>query len=207
MVAYEKIQTNKHSFSIGVISDTHIPDRVDHLHPFLIERLNAMEVDMIFHGGDISIPSVLRELEAVAPVRAAAGNRDLLLAGEIPVTWQFDVFGLQIVLTHGHLNPKTYWKDKVQYITRGYNFERYQKRLREAFPKANVIVFGHTHHPENVWIDEQLFFNPGSVSHGDRYGKTRNFGFLKFFDDGRIESILIPLEGAEIRHKKWEIPN
>jgi putative phosphoesterase len=200
----EKIQTDSSTFRVAVISDTHIPDRVNDLHPLLISKLQALKVDLIFHGGDIAVSSVLGQLEKVAPVRAVTGNRDFLLVNELPMTQEMEIYNSRVVLTHGHLSPRIYWQDKFTYITNGYDFERYKKRLERSFPEARVIVFGHTHHPENRWEGNQLYFNPGSVSHGDRWTELPSYGLLIFYDDGRIESSLIPLTGAVIRNKKWE---
>jgi len=174
----EVISTDHDPFVIGVLSDTHIPDRVRHLHPALLNLLREQRVDLILHGGDVSVRSVLAELESVAPVRAVAGNRDLLLLSNTPTTRLLMINCVRLVLTHGHLNPGTYWRDKFLYITRGYNFERYQKRLVRAFPEADVILFGHTHHAENRWIGKTLFFNPGSVSHGDFIDPQPKYGLL-----------------------------
>jgi putative phosphoesterase len=205
MEAFEKIQANSDPFVVGVVSDTHIPDRVGELHPFLLAELRAHSVQLILHGGDISVRKVLTELATVAPVRAVAGNRDWLLCNELPLARGLEIYGTRVVLTHGHMGAAVYWKDKVQHITRGYLFERYQKRLGRAFPQARIILFGHTHHIENRWIGETLYFNPGSVSHGDAKIPATYFGLLKFYEDGRIEPSLIPLSGAVIRNKKWEI--
>lgn len=199
----EVISTGHDPFVIGVISDTHIPDRVQHLHPALLSLLHEQRVDLILHGGDVSIRSVLVEMESVAPVRAVAGNRDILLLNDTPISRSLMINGVRVVLTHGHLNPGTYWRDKLLYITRGYNFERYQKRLLRAFPEADVILFGHTHHAENRRIGRTLFFNPGSVSHGDYIDPQPKYGLLKIDKDGRIDAQIIPLTGARIEHKEW----
>lgn len=201
----EVIQTKGLPYRVAVISDTHIPDRVDSLHPALVEQLQSLNVNMIFHCGDISISPVLRELEKIAPVRAVTGNRDILLTNELPVSHEMEIYGSKIVITHGHLNPGVYWKDKFAFLTQGYNFERYKSRLRAAFPEARVIIFGHTHHPENEWNGDKLTFNPGSVSHGDPWMKEPFFGLLIFHTDGRIDSSLIPLTGAAIKNKRWVI--
>jgi putative phosphoesterase len=205
MEAVEKIQASTDPFVVGVVSDTHIPDRVEGLHPFLLAELRACSVQLILHAGDISVRKVLTELAMVAPVRAVIGNRDWLLSNELPLSRELEIYGSQVILTHGHLETVLYWKDKYQHITRGYHFERYQKRLLNAFPQARIIVFGHTHHIENRWIDGKLYFNPGSVSHGDAKIPETYFGLLKFYEDGRIEAALTPLAGAVIRNKKWEI--
>jgi putative phosphoesterase len=199
----ERVQLDNDPVVIGVVADTHIPDRVGDLHPLLLQELRLHQVQIILHAGDISIRQVLSELETVAPVRAVTGNRDFLLSKEIPNKRIFQIQGLQIVLTHGHLNPHTYWMDKFQYVTKGYQFERYQHRFERAFPQANVIIFGHTHHPEIRWIDGKLYFNPGSVSHGDYQDRTPNYGLIKIYKSGRIETEIIPLKGAFIHAKKW----
>src|SRR5207244_12911147 len=54
---------------IGVISDTH-----NFLDP-KIPKLFA-GVEHILHGGDIGLPWVILELEAIAPVTAVLGNTD-----------------------------------------------------------------------------------------------------------------------------------
>jgi phosphoesterase, MJ0936 family len=145
---------------IGVISDTHIPDRAAGLHPALLEELRNRQVDLILHAGDISVPGVLRTLEEIAPVKAVRGNRDILFPGGLPNTLEMTINGVPLVLTHGHLNFLTYWWDKLQYIFRGYERRRFTKRLGEAFPLARVIVYGHTHRAENVSLDESSFSTP-----------------------------------------------
>lgn len=199
----EVISANHDPLIIGVIADSHIPDRVRRLHPALLKGLRRHKVDLILHGGDVSIRSVLAELEQVAPVRAVVGNRDLLIASDHSVTVTLKIHQTTLVLTHGHLDPGTYWRDKFEYITRGYSFERYQKRLQRAFPDADVIVYGHTHHAENLWLDGTLYFNPGSVSHGDYLDKGPRYGILKIYKDGRIDAQVIPLTGAHIEGKEW----
>ncbi len=57
--------------TIGVISDTHIP----HFKklPEAIWEYFA-EVELIIHAGDLSVLSVITELETIAPVVAVQGN-------------------------------------------------------------------------------------------------------------------------------------
>lgn len=56
---------------IGVISDTHVPH---------FRRLPASvwvhfaDVEVIIHAGDLSVLSILSELETIAPVVAVQGN-------------------------------------------------------------------------------------------------------------------------------------
>jgi predicted phosphodiesterase len=134
---------------------------------------------------------------------AVTGNRDFLLRKQIPNEQKLTIHGSEVVLVHGHLDPKTYWMDKFQYIASGYDFERYRARLQKLYPEAKVIIFGHTHHPENLWKDGKLFFNPGAVSHGDYMDRQPYYGLLRFFKSGKIDSEILPLTGAHIHAKKW----
>jgi len=90
--------------------------------------------------------SVLRELEALAPVEAVHGNMDEpALRQELPERRVVEVDGLRIGLVHipGRRPGR-------------------EERLRSWFPGCAAIVYGHTHLPQveqhaGVWI-----LNPGS---------------------------------------------
>jgi putative phosphoesterase len=181
-------------FLIGVIADTHIPDRASGLPGQLLEELKTRKVQLILHAGDISVKRVLEELETIAPVYAVRGNRDFFLRCVVPMIKQFEINGVKIVLTHGHLNFYTYWVDKIQHVMVGYRLNRYLKRLLKAAPEAQVYVFGHSHQPENFWQDGKLFFNPGSVSFGETPGCQSSWGILCVYEDGRVTGEIIPLD-------------
>lgn len=196
-------EANPDPFVVGVVADSHIPDRVNALHPSLEWELTQNKVQLILHAGDLSTLAVVKSLEKIAPVLAVTGNRDFLLSNVIPMDQHLQIYGIDVVLAHGHISPKIYWTDKVEYITRGYSFERYQQRLAKRYPSARVIVFGHTHHSENQQVGEQLFFNPGSVSHGDYQDRAAYYGLLRFYKSGRIDATIHPLMGAQIQAKQW----
>ena len=59
---------------IGLLSDTHIPETEKKLPPELIEAFQG--VDLILHAGDIYVPSVLDDLQRIAPVLDARGGAD-----------------------------------------------------------------------------------------------------------------------------------
>jgi len=62
---------------IGVISDTHIPNRAKEIPPKVLEMLKGM--DMILHAGDLVELSILEILKSICPdVRAVWGNMDPL---------------------------------------------------------------------------------------------------------------------------------
>lgn len=179
------------SLKIGVVSDTHVPDRTPELDAKFLEALKTAQVDLILHAGDISVKRVLVELEKIAPVLAVRGNRDFLLRKQIPMLQQFEKFEIKFALMHGHMGFFTYWFDKVIYIFKGYDRNRYTKRLIKAEPDASVYIFGHTHHAENFRQDGRLFFNPGSITYGDYLDRTRSWGILEVFSDGKVEGRVI----------------
>lgn len=127
---------------IGILSDTHGRQLS------LRRAIKAMEdVDLIFHLGDYT-----RDAEYIAkteniPVIYVRGNCDY--SSDAPTNKLYTVDGTNIFLTHGHLyNVK-------------YGYEDLVSKARDV--KADVVLFGHTHVPENFIIDNILFVNPGSA--------------------------------------------
>jgi putative phosphoesterase len=188
--------------TIGIVSDTHIPDRARELHPTLLPSLKAFNVDLILHAGDLSATSVLSSLEAIAPVIACRGNRDLLLS-HLPWQQNLCLANIQFSLLHGHGNLRQYIQDKFFYALQGYRFERYQKILLSTVPEAQVIVFGHTHRSVNIWQNGILFFNPGSTSITVKGETLPSFGVIKISADSEIHSEIIPLKGVRLKSSNW----
>jgi len=183
------------TFKIAVLSDTHIPDRTPELSQEFLAAIKNEKVDMILHAGDICVQRVVDVLEKIAPFKAVRGNRDFLLFRNIPRIQQFEVFGVKFALMHGHINLLVYWIDKLLYIMTGYKLGRYIKRLPKAAPGAKVYVFGHTHHAENLWQEDVLFFNPGSITYGDALTRQRSWGVIEVSEDKQIKGRIIPFTG------------
>lgn len=177
---------------IGVISDTHVPDRTPEISAVFLAQIKAENVDLILHAGDISVPRVLQDLEAIAPVNAVRGNRDFLLSKTVPMVLRFEVFGVKFALMHGHMNFFVYWLDKFQHVFQGYKRDRYIRRLLQAAADARVIIFGHTHHAENFWLNEVLYFNPGSITYGDRLTRQRSWGIIEVYENGQVDGRIVP---------------
>jgi putative phosphoesterase len=189
---------------VGVISDTHIPDRVNRLHPQVIPSLRERGVSVILHAGDISVPSVLDELSQVAPVSAVRGNRDLVFGTRLPWYKVFRFNGCQVALMHGHGSWVNYWIDKLSYHKDGYRLERYLPVLMNTVPEADVVVFGHTHYPEINWKNRKLLFNPGSAcAMIPHLGLVPSIGLLRINEMGKVEAEIIRLQGACIEKHKW----
>jgi putative phosphoesterase len=192
---------------VGVIADTHIPDRVKSLNPEIIPALKAGGASLILHAGDISIPSVLEELKTVAPVQAVRGNRDWYFMDKLPLVQNLDLAGVPVTLMHGHGGWLNYFRDKLYYLRDGYQIVRYQKKVIQLAPGARVIVFGHTHHAENRLVDGRLLFNPGSAHFGYLQALPPSIGFLKFYAGGDVRGEIVPLTRFRIKQGNWEVNN
>jgi putative phosphoesterase len=179
--------------TLGVIADTHVPDRRRSLDRRALDIFQAAGVSEILHAGDVSTPRVLSELEQLAPVHAVRGNRDWLALSNLPFQRSLVYAGVKVGLTHGHGRWWDYLIDRVEYLTRGYRLEMFQPRLLETFPDARVIVFGHTHRPLNRWVQGVLLFNPGSPHNPDIKLITPSVGLLRIQDGGEIAGEIIDL--------------
>lgn len=179
--------------TLGVLADTHIPDRARSLDRRVLEVFRQANVTAILHAGDISVPAVLDELGGVAPVNAVRGNRDWLALGHLPVKTYLEFGGVVIGLTHGHGRWWNYMRDRVDYMLRGYRLELFQPRLLATFPEAQVLVFGHTHRALNHRVNHKLVFNPGSPHFPDVKNDAPSVGLLHIRAGGRVEGEIVQL--------------
>jgi putative phosphoesterase len=120
---------------VGVISDTH-----GLLRPEAVAALEGSRY--IVHGGDVGDESILRTLEAIAPVTVVRGNVDTgTWARRLPRTAVLDVDGVRIYAVHDisdlDIDPRT--------------------------AGVNVIVFGHSHRPGIEPRGDVIYLNPGSA--------------------------------------------
>jgi putative phosphoesterase len=192
--------------TVGVVADTHVPDRAASLPPGMLEGLRAAGVGRILHAGDVCTQRVISELSEVAPVSAVGGNRDFTIVPPLPLKFEEEIGGVMVGMVHGHGGMVGYWRDKFSYLVEGYQLARYQHTARLACPSAKVLIFGHTHHPENVWIDGHLFFNPGP-SVGFRLGPYNyppSYGLLHFYPGGQVKGELVKLCCTLLRNGVWE---
>ena len=137
---------------IGVISDTH-----GHFDPKIPDLFAG--VNHILHGGDIGYPSIILELEEIAPVTAVLGNNDAGLDFKETEVIQLD--GRKFLVHHivDVRNPSEGIKRRI---------------IRE---NPDVVVFGHSHKPYCETIDRTLYFNPGYAGK-PRFGLARNVAVL-----------------------------
>lgn len=188
---------------IGVVADTHIPDRVRSLHPDLLPRLMEAQVELILHAGDICSPAVLNDLSQVAPVVAVRGNRDWAFAGVLPWVRSFTINGIRIAMQHGMGGFWHYWWDKFKFTLVGYNFARYQRLLLHTTPGHDVMIFGHTHHVVNLTEGGVLFFNPGSAAVTPPDWPAPSFGVLTLDGRGGVSGEINHMRRIPVRAGNW----
>ncbi len=179
--------------TLGVIADTHVPDRRRSLDARVLPVFKAAGVAAILHAGDVSTPKVLEQLGELAPVHAVRGNRDWLALRNLPHHQELTFEGVRIGLSHGHGQFVNYVVDRVDYITRGYRLEMFQPRLAATFPHAEVIVFGHTHRSLNIRSNGVLLFNPGSPHFPDLKTDAPSLGLLHIQAGGEVWGEIIEL--------------
>ncbi len=147
---------------IGVISDTHIPGKFEHVPGVIIDAFR--EVDIVVHAGDLVGLEVIAELEAACPkVFAVSGNMDYeAVRKKYPVKEILNIEGFKIGIMHG-------WGAPINLID----------LLKDAFKEDNcdIIIFGHSHKPMNELIGETLFFNPGSAT--DEAAPYSSYGIIE----------------------------
>jgi putative phosphoesterase len=146
--------------TLGIITDTHIPQRIAALPPRVFEVFRG--VDRILHAGDINSRQVLDQLTEIAPVDAVAGNADLIGHG-LPLTRVIEMEGKRIGLVHGHGGWSRYLRSKVR-DRFGYDEEHYLKIVHQSFGPVDAIVFGHTHRHYHAVRSGICLFNPGPIA-------------------------------------------
>lgn len=153
---------------VVVLSDTHSPRRWKGMPSAVAKHLGG--ADAILHAGDVCTVDVLDLLGQWAPVHAVLGNNDApeVAAWGAPETLDLELDGLRIGMIH----------DSGQAAGRS-------RRMRLRFPRAVLVIFGHSHIPLDVTEHGLRIFNPGSPT--DR--RRQPYGTL-----GVLE-----IEGGELR--------
>lgn len=146
------------SCTVGVVSDTH--GHLDH-------RVAAViaECDIAVHAGDVGAAAVLQGLRPRSgKVVVVAGNNDIhdkwpsqdhALLHSLPQSARIELPGGTLVIVHG---------DRVTPAGRRH------ARLRELFPEARAVVYGHSHRLCEDLNATPWVLNPGAA------GRTRTYG-------------------------------
>ncbi|PYP14281.1 MAG: hypothetical protein DMD52_14105 [Gemmatimonadetes bacterium] len=155
---------------LGVISDTH-----GLLRPQVFDLFR--EVDHILHGGDVGKWEVMIELQAIAPVIAVYGNVDPPeIRSRLPQVATAELDGFEVVVTHG---------DQFGHPT--------PEKLHAAFPRAEIIVYGHTHQPLLELVDKTVtVMNPGGAGR-PRFDLKPSVGIMELEPGIPPRARLVPL--------------
>jgi putative phosphoesterase len=181
------------SVTLGVLADTHIPDRSSGLPQGLLERFRQAGVAAILHAGDVCVPEVLEALGEIAPVHAVRGNRDIFYLRSLPIRLELEFLGVSIGLVHGHGSLRNYIQDRLRYYLGGVQVKVYRRRALQAFPVTQVVVFGHIHRPINEWVEGQLLFNPGSACCPEKPLSAPSAGLLHINAGGQVSGEIFSL--------------
>jgi uncharacterized protein len=175
---------------LGIVADSHIPDRMRALPPATFEALAG--VDAILHAGDICVQRVLDALGELAPVYAVRGNRDVFL--RLPLDRELTFEGVRLGLTHGHGGLGRYAREKLLALMFGYYHARFLRQVRRRFGSVQAVVFGHSHRPVNDVMNGVLMFNPGSLGPDYRRPYGPAVGVLTIAH-GAVRGEIIRLDG------------
>jgi len=161
---------------IGVISDTHIPDRAAKIPAQVLEAFRG--VDLILHAGDLVDSDVLTELKTVCKdVRAVRGNMDHPhVQQSLPEKQVIDMENHRIGMVHGHGAPNRL----IELVSK--IFEK---------DKVDIIIFGHSHSPVNEKREGILYFNPGSPTE-KIFSPYNSYGILEITPE-KVEARIIKI--------------
>ena len=127
------------------LADTHAPRRWKSCPPAVAAWLRR--ADVILHAGDVCVAAVLGELAGYAPVHAVVGNNDApdVAAWGAQPTLETELAGLKVAMIHdaGAADGRL-------------------RRMRTTFPRADIVVYGHSHIPLDARDGGFRIFNPGS---------------------------------------------
>ncbi|MDY7019223.1 MAG: metallophosphoesterase family protein [Chloroflexota bacterium] len=166
---------------LGLISDTHISQEGETLPPQIREVFAG--VDLILHGGDIYLLSVLDEMEALAPVMAVRGNGDIWLPPDPRLRDNIVLIleGIRLGLTHGLDYPEPSWRTleaAMQYEFGG---------------KVDILVFGDSHVALMEIYKGVLLINPGSPTFPRQIKELGSVALLEINSTGEAKAQIISL--------------
>jgi hypothetical protein len=143
---------------VALLSDTH--GSIDHR---IVEVIAGS--DWVVHAGDIGGAAVLHQLAQLAgqviavrgnndvPSRWPVQDHDILCA--LPWERRIELPGGDLVVLHGHtLNPAS----------------NRHPRLRERYPLARAVVYGHSHRLVEDLSAVPWILNPGAAGRSRTYG-------------------------------------
>jgi len=170
------IKTDKEEILIGLLSDTHIPQRKGNLTDVVLDDFKKRNVDYVFHMGDFTSFEVYERLIETFgrdKVVAVRGNMDsdTNLKQTLPEKLEFNIYNFKILMLHGMGGPNIIIKRLI-------------KKLDLLNSDYDIVIFGHTHRPVNEKSNGILFFNPGTTTPIDnKFTVISSYGYLKITRD------------------------
>lgn len=162
---------------LAIVADTHMPKGARALPADCVAALRA--ADLIVHAGDFVRAEVLDELRRHGEVAAVHGNVDEpALRAALPAALELELpGGARLAVVHD-AGPRA----------------GRLARMRRRFPRADAVVFGHSHIPlhETDPADGFQLFNPGSPT--ERRRAPRHTMGLARVAEGRIAFELVALD-------------
>lgn len=160
---------------IGVIADTHIPDRAKDIPQKVLEAFKQM--DMVIHAGDLVDIKVIDELKKVCKnVKAVCGNMDPDDIRKIlPEKTIIKAGAFKIGVMHGYGSPS----NLIEILGGAFKQD-----------KVDIIIFGHSHVPLSKKVGKIIFFNPGSAT--DRmFSPYNSYGIIQL--NGKIKTRIVKI--------------
>ena len=153
---------------VGVLSDTHgnLP----------LEAAAAFQgCGHIIHAGDVGGPSLLLELEEIAPVTAVLGNNDFSLVNVLKRHEQIELGGVRFLIAHR--------LEEIDYLLSTWQTGR-------VLP--HVCIFGHTHVPDDFRRNPGgiRMINPGAL-YGPRRGSKKSALLLEVSNSSIAQATFI----------------
>ncbi len=167
---------------IGLLSDTHIPQAAAVIPAELLEAFRG--VDLILHAGDIYNPSVLDDLERIAPVLAARGDDDYLSTLTDKRVKEKHVLKLE---------GQTLWlvHDRAQYLDSPF-WESSISSGQGNYDMPDIVIFGHEHRTVIEHLHDILLVSPGSPTFLNYLRGLGTAGILDI-DSGKVEARILRL--------------
>lgn len=181
---------------VGLVSDTHFPQRCRQLPPALFDVLAG--VDLILHAGDVGELRVLDALSQIAPVVAVHGNDDTDEAQrELPYRQVVTVAQTRIFLWHSHYpDPEAERASRI-----GDDILPKLARTVTAARQAGapMAVFGHWHIPLVQQMDGVTLVNPGALASGNEFTRqvTQTVALLVLLQNGERRIVHVDLAQPE----------
>ncbi|WP_144877077.1 metallophosphoesterase [Microbacterium sp. 1.5R] len=158
-----------------LLADTHVPKRARRLPDVVLRAID--DADVVAHAGDWVDLATLDLIESRSRVfHGVYGNNDgPELRERLPEVARFDVEDVRIAMIH----------ETGQAARR-------EQRMDEAFPDADLLIFGHSHIPwDAVAPSGMRLLNPGSPT--DRRRQPVCTMMTVTIDGSGVEASLVPV--------------